>query len=479
MFMFLSDGPGMSVTRICADDFGSALRGLHALKTQASIFKIASRVAGLELKPSKCVLIISCIDLTDFVISAIKNWLKVNVPDFASFVIADAGKYLGWILGRNSIHKSFNEPARKYVDAVHEICIGQAPATVALCRYNQRAVPIFSYVAQFADPPKEVDVEGLSQWAVHSVLRMPPQSMSRQLMYSIGFCSLIEPLPLKAYCSAILFRFASGIRIYLSQLRQEVVKLLGDSAYVINYLNHGVPTGGLDSQPMLCTLLNALNFQGPLNVVRSVCSRIPEHKWILEFPDSDLPAPYKGIQAAMIDICSVACKCPAIDTELAKKAVITLGERHALSIRMAPCWFSDLLRVMNHAPIFLRMCWLKAIAGAWCTTTRMHAPHPLPCIFGCLDSRDELRHYLICPLLWQFAREFLNVCEPAISIASRLCLVQPSVEKLRALAFVHSLYHALSKEQHLCVSEGVLNDTMNLQRTASGLARSVLHFVNG
>ena len=54
LFQWLSDNPGASETRICADDFGSALRNLSALRVQHSIFRLTGPLAGLFLKPQKC-----------------------------------------------------------------------------------------------------------------------------------------------------------------------------------------------------------------------------------------------------------------------------------------------------------------------------------------------------------------------------------------------------------------------------------------
>ena len=99
MFKFISDGPGFSYTRVCADDFGSALAQLQRLKAQASIFAMAEKVAGLCLKPSKCVLIISCMELSEELVFAIRNWLVVNIPAFKDFKIQSSGKYLGLSLG--------------------------------------------------------------------------------------------------------------------------------------------------------------------------------------------------------------------------------------------------------------------------------------------------------------------------------------------------------------------------------------------
>ena len=59
LVLWLSDGPKFSVTRICADDFGSALKFPKVLKRQASIFRLAASCAGLHLKPAKCFLIVS------------------------------------------------------------------------------------------------------------------------------------------------------------------------------------------------------------------------------------------------------------------------------------------------------------------------------------------------------------------------------------------------------------------------------------
>jgi len=91
--MMLSDDRGCSITRVCTDDFGSALRAMNTLRTHSSAFDLARRVAGLCLKPSKCVLVISCFALREETVLALRTWLRVNVLAFAEFIIADAGKY--------------------------------------------------------------------------------------------------------------------------------------------------------------------------------------------------------------------------------------------------------------------------------------------------------------------------------------------------------------------------------------------------
>ena len=132
LFRPLSDNPGFSTTRVCADGFGSALKCLYRIKAQASIFKLAAAVAGLHLKPSKCVIVISCTETTEEIEAAVRLWLSNNVPEFDELIIASSGKYLGWYLGVDSVFESFQDPLRKLESRVREIVDGNAPATTSL-----------------------------------------------------------------------------------------------------------------------------------------------------------------------------------------------------------------------------------------------------------------------------------------------------------------------------------------------------------
>ena len=107
-----------------------------------------------------------------------------------------------------SVDTSYKEPLKKFVNRITEGVEGKAPCTTAICRYNQRVVPVLSYVSQLASPPTRTNIAGLGQWAVHRILRLPANSLSRDLCHSVSVCSAVDPIPLKAYCAANLFRFA-------------------------------------------------------------------------------------------------------------------------------------------------------------------------------------------------------------------------------------------------------------------------------
>ena len=78
----ISDGPKLTVIRICADDFGSALKSLDILRRQASIFDLAAKCAGLILKPAKCVLIITVLRFLLCSSRAYGTGLRSMFPNF-------------------------------------------------------------------------------------------------------------------------------------------------------------------------------------------------------------------------------------------------------------------------------------------------------------------------------------------------------------------------------------------------------------
>ena len=127
-------------------------------------------------------------------------------------------------------------------------------------------------------------------------------------------------------------------------------------------------------------------------------------------------------------------------------------------------------------PLFLKVkayvavTWLKCISGGWTTSTRMHEPVLFPCIFGCQGCSDELRHYLVCPSLWMIVAE---VCGPAppVLIKDRLCLCEPSMQKLHSLTVAHFVYHS-TKNDTECFLNNQPQAPAIVQLRAAGFARA-------
>ena len=203
--------------------------------------------------------------------------------------------------------------------------------------------------------------------------------------------------------------------------------------------------------------------------------------WILSFPHSPVPNVYNGIQSAVIKILHPVVSASDMPSELVKKLKVTLGVDLFRTLCFPHDWFTNLENVFESAPIFLKVCWLKAISGAWCTTVRMGGVSTCrwQCIFGCIDAEDVLTHYLECPVLWQFAREALRLQEDSIFLLSRLCIVEPSICKLRLLAFTHCLYHALKNDPRGVKANGFPVSPNSMQILASEISRSIRYTIPG
>ena len=168
-------------------------------------------------------------------------------------------------------------------------------------------------------------------------------------------------------------------------------------------------------------------------------------------------------------------KCSDLGLELSKKWLVTLDKLVMPPIPLN--WFEGVSHVLEAAPIFHRMCWLKSVAGAWCTSVRLSTYEDRGCCFGCTEARDEITHYLQCPILWQFARETFKMRESSICVFERMCLLSPSLHKLRIHACCHSLYHSVINDPHCVCTDGSFANSLIVQRRAFEICNYCLHIV--
>ncbi len=77
--------------RACADDIGAALRTLSALWYLRAVFERAQGLAGLSLKPIKCI-IIPLVPFSEEVVSAIRSWLRRNIPKWEHVQVKKTAK---------------------------------------------------------------------------------------------------------------------------------------------------------------------------------------------------------------------------------------------------------------------------------------------------------------------------------------------------------------------------------------------------
>ena len=214
-------------------------------------------------------------------------------------------------------------------------------------------------------------------------------------------------------------------------------------AYVRNLFD--MPLGGLSDPPIIVNLLNAINLPGPFAAFRSGCIPDPSINLIVSYPSTPFPSNFKSFQSAAMSALSSGLKCKDLAVHLYIKLAVTLKSLYPDG-DLPQNWCGATLECLSGVSSYIKMCWLKSVAGAWCTGVRLQTHRGRGCIFGCKDTRDELCHYLMCPALWQLARDTLRIQETSVFILHRLCINEPTPLKLTTLAFCHALHHA-------CVSD--------------------------
>ena len=107
---------------------------------------------------------------------------------------------------------------------------------------------------------------------------------------------------------------------------------------------------------------------------------------------------------------------------------------------------------------------LKTWTNAWCTTTRFHETHLWPCIFGCSDCEDSLKHYLNCPHFWSgvCSREWAHV-DPAV----RLGLERPTGLRLRLVVAASRVYHTIKFSHRADVESAISSGNFEKVRRIS------------
>ena len=135
-------------------------------------------------------------------------------------------------------------------------------------------------------------------------------------------------------------------------------------------------------------------------------------------------------------------------------------------------WITALICAFQEVKIHTRVIWWKTICGAWTTSHRMHEEFIKSCVYGCVDCKDTLCHYLECPVLWQLAREVVPL-EVSSRPAYRLSLVSPTKQSLNRLAIAFNLYHN-SKNDHTPFDSDLNFSVPNfVQHRAAGVAHSL------
>ena len=110
---------GLGTVLACADDIGVSLRRARDLHILHTICQLTENVAGLALKPKKCIIIL-CAELDQDYEIRFTTWLTEFLPRWGHFTIRRFGKYLGFFLGPRGGEQMWIEPIKKLRDRAHK-----------------------------------------------------------------------------------------------------------------------------------------------------------------------------------------------------------------------------------------------------------------------------------------------------------------------------------------------------------------------
>ena len=441
------DAVSLGASRICADDIGIVLNRLSAFVRLPPIFKAAQLVAGLTLKPKKCVIIPLEGSFSETLQDAIKNWLHEKVPAWAFFSIRLAGKYLGFMIGPGAKDQSWVEPLRKWKLRAKEISTSGMPTAAAITAYNSKAITLLSYVAQLEPPPASIGAKEMH--TVNSLLRVPPQTFSRAAAFNLEHYGGVQILCINAFADICMMRTAlktlSGFESTFNMLRERwsVEAPLG-VAFRGDLIGYTHPP--FFHPPLVFNLhlaVRKLNTcPGLAKAGRAAFHQLGESKG--------------GYRATPADLYSSVLKMhfhlPALPA-LTKERLTKLFP----DVQWGRCAFDTYFELLKQAKGFRAMASIKSVLGAWCTSSRMHEPNILPCLFGCpCPAVDTFTHYVQCPCLWWEVHIFL-ISHNLVDLAFKIHFVGTSDQALffklgleaecyddfLPIALAFGLYHAL------------------------------------
>ena len=133
---------GMVKELPCADDLSATLCSRGVLTSMLSVFDLVGKCSGLLLRPRECVRVLNSIRASPHNIAIVRAWLRVHIPAWAAFLIANSAKYLGFQMGPIAFCWQWDMPIRKFKARIESIAASGESAAVGVTQYSMRAVPI-------------------------------------------------------------------------------------------------------------------------------------------------------------------------------------------------------------------------------------------------------------------------------------------------------------------------------------------------
>jgi hypothetical protein len=434
------ESPGLGSVRACADDIGVSLRSLISCEVIANLFRDFQGLSNLNLKPKKCVMILTSIVASDHNKKVIKEWLRRYCPLWQEFHLTNCGKYLGFQMGPQAGSVQWVAALSKCKARVLEIKGSSPPLGLLPAQFASRATPVLGYLGQFAQLP--VGMKKFELWAAHKALGMT-LSLDTEAIFDLGHFGGAKLVRMSNYLRSCSCRAALTTVTGYDEMHFE----LGDAAFLGAPLQDIVQRKyrpqGWDSDAFASNLFRAkrglgLGLDDHAHEISALFNKLSSGN-----DPQNQGTSRRGRQGTFYDLFQTFCKSDWKDTLDRKLRFV--GPILPVDWTLSPSIDNSVAVACKKAGIRIATAAVKTWANAWCTSSRLHESEVcMRCLFGC-DAKDELSHYLICDPLWtcviscSYRRTELLYRDPF----ERLGLVSPHYEWLRMLAIAFSAYHSI------------------------------------
>ena len=190
-----------------ADDIAIVIRRLSELRQVHASFAVFARASNLRLKPRKCAIIPLGAPFTSARAVEIRAALAALVPDWGTFAIESAAKYLGVWVGLSVRDRVWEAAVEKWEHRTLDLAAAEVAPSLACRQYNCRAVPVLGYVAQLCPLPKQVLVK--ERRLHHKLFHFVAQGFPPHLVVNLKRVGFPAPISVDAVARAAAFRAAN------------------------------------------------------------------------------------------------------------------------------------------------------------------------------------------------------------------------------------------------------------------------------
>ncbi|CAK0837080.1 unnamed protein product, partial [Prorocentrum cordatum] len=150
------EAKALGLTRWCADDIQALIFCRRGLRSLARIFRLAERLAGLQLQPKKCAAAPRWAPFSAEVEDAMRKCLD-EACGWGSFTVASSVELLGCSVGPGaSLAAQWAAPLARLRERVLALAASPLDMTAAFFEHGRRCQPVPAYKAQLWPMPTEL-----------------------------------------------------------------------------------------------------------------------------------------------------------------------------------------------------------------------------------------------------------------------------------------------------------------------------------